>query len=346
VLAQLGVTEAVAGCPIVSSMDVVEIARLADGTPVHVDRNAAQADGIVLINRVKPHTTFSGPNESGLAKMIAIGLGKQKGAETCHALGFGHMARLVVEMAQAKLAVLPVLFGVATVENAYDEVARVAAIAAEDIVEAERELLLEAKRNMPRILFDEIDVLIVDQLGKEFSGTGMDPHVTGRASTPYLGKLPLRAASVAVLDVTDRSQGNCNGMGLADVTTRRLFGKIDFDYTYANNLTATVMRSGMIPPVMETDELAIKAAIKVCNAPALDRVRVVRIPNTLQIGDIQISESLVAEASRNPSIEIVGRPHSMTFDAVGNLPDIGRWHRATPVGHAAEADARDKLEEA
>lgn len=330
VLASLGVTEETAGCAIRASMEVVELGALPKGMAVFVDREAYQADGIVVINRVKAHNSFSGPIESGLAKMITIGMGNQKGADAAHALGFGRMADLVVEMAKVKLASLPFLFGIATVENAYDRLAKIAVVPAEKIIDEERELLAEAKRNMPRLLLQPLDVLIVDQLGKEFSGGGMDPYVTGRASTRFLNPAP-SPARLAVLDVSERSHGNCCGVGMADITTRRLVNKMDFDYTYANILTSTVTPSARIGLIMESDRLAIQAAIKTCNAPDLARVRLTRIPNTLHVGEILISESLLDEARSNENIEIAGDPEPWSFNTEGNLPNVGAWHPSSVV---------------
>lgn len=325
VLANLGVTEASAGCPIVSSMEVTDLGVMANGLPVLIDKNAFEADGIVVINRVKAHNAFSGPNESGLVKMITIGLGKQKGADSCHALGFGHMAEFVVEMARIKLAKAPFLFGVATVENAYDKIKKVAAIPAEDIIEQERTLLTEAKANMPKLLLQPIDVLVVDQIGKEFSGGGMDPYTTGRAPTPHVTVGP-EPNKLVVLDITDQSHGNACGMGLADTSTRRLFKKVDFDYTYANNLTSTVTLSGKIPMIFESDRLAIQAAIKTCNIADPAKVRLVRIANSLNIEEIAVSESLLAEAAGYPGLTVLGEPADWGFDAYGDLSNIGKWH--------------------
>ncbi|MDR3588633.1 MAG: lactate racemase domain-containing protein [Negativicutes bacterium] len=324
VLASLGVTEVATGCPILSSMEVVELGVLDNGLPVLIDKNAYEADGIIVINRIKAHNAFSGPNESGLVKMITIGLGKQKGADSCHALGYQHFAEFLVEMARIKLGRLPFLFGIGTVENAYDRVAKIVAIPAEAIIETERSLLLEAKGNMPRILLQPLDILIVDQLGKEFSGGGMDPYTTGRAPTPYLDPGP-GPSRLVVLDVTERSHGNTCGMGMADITTRRLFNKIDFDFTYANILTSTVTPSGRIPLLMDTDRLTIQAAIKTCNAACPDKIRMVRIANSLHIGEMYISESMVKDAEQHPQIAVCGKPAELVFDAAGNLPDLGAW---------------------
>jgi hypothetical protein len=325
VLAGLGVTEASAGCPIVSSMETVELGVLENGLPVLMDKNAMQADGIVVINRIKPHTAFSGPNESGLVKMITIGLGKQKGADSCHAFGFGHMAKNIVDMAKIKLQQAPFLFGIGTIENAYDKVAKIIALSPEEIIEAEKELLIEAKANMPRILFTPLDVLIVDQMGKEFSGAGMDPNITGRAATPYV-TTSQKTSKMAVLDITDQSHGNAVAMGLADITTRRLFNKIDFEFTYANCLTSTVTLGGVIPIIMESDRFAIQAAVKTCNAADLSRVRMVRIANTLHLEEIYLSEAMLDEARQNSHSTVLTDPEDWEFDPVGNLCDIGGWH--------------------
>jgi hypothetical protein len=325
VLAGLGVTEESAGCPIVSDMEVVEVGVLSNGLAVLVDKQAYQADGIIVINRIKAHNAFSGSHESGLVKMITIGLGKQKGADTAHALGFGHMAELNVEMAKVKLAKLPILFGVATVENAYDRVAKIAAIPAEHIIEAEQKLLAEAKANMASLLLQPLNILVVDQLGKEFSGGGMDPYITGRAPTPYVEPGPT-ATRVVVLDVTDRSHGNCCGVGMADITTRRLFNKMDVEYTYGNVLTSTGIASARVGLIMDSDRLAIQAAIKTCHAPNASRIRMARIANTLHVGEIHISETMLPQAREHSGIDILGDPQPWQFDAGGNLSDIGVWH--------------------
>jgi hypothetical protein len=317
-LEALGVTEASAGCPILSSMDTVQLGKLGNGLPVLMDRNAMEADGIVVVNRVKPHTSFSGPNESGLVKMITIGLGKQQGAESCHALGFGEMAKNIVDMARVKLAKSPILFGVATVENAYEHIARVAAVPAEDIIDEEQKLLREAKSLMPSILFNPLDVLVVDEMGKEFSGTGTDPHITGRTSTPFV-QAQQRIARMVILDLSERSHGNATGVGLADICTRRLFEKIDLQPTYANHITSTVLAHAKIPMIMESDLRAVQLAVKTCGVADLQRVRMVHLPNTLHLEHIEISEGLLQEARSNPRIEVLGEPRAWSFDVRGRL---------------------------
>lgn len=320
VLAHLGVTEDTAGCPIRSSMEVVEIGQLDNGLPVYVDKHAYGADGIVVINRIKPHTAFRGPSESGLIKMLTIGLGKQKGAESCHAYSFQYMAEHIIAMAEISLAKLPVLFGIGTVENAYDQVSRVIAVAAADMLEMDKALLIEAKANMPRLLFNQIDVLIIDQIGKNISGDGMDPNITGRYPTPYASGGP-EINKMVVLDLTKETHGNANGMGTADFATRKLLDKVNFPMTYANGLTSTVVGPTHLPTILDNDRDAILAAIKTCNARNLTKARVIRIKDTLHLGEIWISEAMMEEARSTAGATLVGQAVAMEFDEQGNLLD-------------------------
>lgn len=317
ILNNLGVTEASAGCPIRATMEVDELGRLANGLPVYIDRFAAASDGIVVINRIKPHTAFRGPSESGIVKMITIGLGKQKGAESCHAYSFRYMAENIVAMAKVVLDQKPVLFAVGTVENAYDEVAKVVAVPAEKLIETDQLLLKEAKENMPRLPFAQIDALIIDRIGKDISGDGMDPNITGRYPTPYASGGP-EVMKMAVLDLTDRTEGNANGMGTADFTTKRLIDKTNLFATYANGLTSTVVTPTHMPTVLANDLDAVRAAIKTSNARDLATVRLVRIQDTLHLGEFYISEALLPEAQQ-ASLEILSQPQAMVFDEDGNL---------------------------
>lgn len=307
VLKQLGVTEEFIGAPILSSMDVVEVGRLPGGLPIYTDKHAYEADKVIVINRIKPHTSFRGPVESGLMKMITIGLGKQKGAEAAHAYSFKYMAQHVPEMARVILSKVPIIFGLGTLENAYDRPAKIVAVPAEKLEEVEPQLLLEAKALMPKILFDPIDVLVVDEIGKDISGDGMDPNITGRYATPYASGGP-EVARIVVLGLTDTTHGNANGLGMADMTTRKAFEAIEWEKGYANALTSTVVNVVKVPMFLETEELAIKAAIKTCNAFELDKVRLVRIHNTLHMKEIWISESLLQEAMGREDIEILSEP--------------------------------------
>jgi len=318
VLSHFGITEETMGAPIRSSMEVVQIDQLANGLPVYVDQIASQADAIVVINRVKPHTAFRGRIESGIMKMIAIGLGKQKGAEACHQLGFKYMAENVPAMASIMIEKLPIVFGVAIVENAYDETCRIEVLPAAEIEAREEELLVEAKSRLPKILFDEVDVLVIDYIGKNISGDGMDPNVTGRYPTPYAHGGP-EVSKMVVLDLTPETKGNANGVGTADFTTQRLVDKTNLEATYANGLTSTVCAPTKLATTLENDYYAIKAAVKTCNILDYTTCKLVRIQDTLHLGEIEISINLLEAARQHPDIEILTEPYDLTFDAEGNI---------------------------
>jgi hypothetical protein len=313
VLEQLGVTEASVGAPILSSMDVVEVGRLPKGLPIYIDKNAYEADKIIVINRIKPHTAFRGPVESGLMKMITIGLGKQKGADAAHAYSFKYMAEHVPEMAKITLAKAPIIFGLGSLENAYDRPAKIVAVPSEKFEEIEPQLLVEAKALMPRLILDPIDVLVVDEIGKDISGDGMDPNITGRYATPYASG-GADVSRIVVLGLTEKTHGNANGIGHADVTTRKVFEETIWDYGYANALTSTVVGVIKMPMFLDSEKLAVQAAIKTCNAFDLTKVRMVRIHNTLELKEIWISESMLPEALEHPDIEVLGEPAPMVFD--------------------------------
>lgn len=318
VLEHLGVTEESAGCEIRSSMEVVKIDKLDNGLPIYMDKYASEADGIVVINRVKPHTAFRGKVESGIMKMISIGLGKQKGAEACHQLGFKHMAEHVPAMARIAIDKKSILFAVATVENAFDKVAKLEVLKAEEIEDKEPDLQTLAKKLLPKINIDQIDVLIIDQIGKNISGDGMDPNITGRYPTPYAHGGP-DVTKMAVLDLTPQTEGNANGVGTADFTTQRLVDKMDREATYANGLTSTVVGPTHISTAMPTDKAAIQAAIKTCNILDFTKVRMVRIKDTLHVGEIEVSESLLDHVSEHPNMEQVSDLYELFFDEEGNL---------------------------
>ncbi|MGE7906574.1 lactate racemase domain-containing protein [Peribacillus sp. NPDC094092] len=313
VLLQLGISEESVGAPILSSMEVIKLDELPNGLPVYIDKLAYESDKIIVINRIKPHTAFRGPVESGLMKMITIGLGKQKGAEAAHAYSFKYMAEHVPEMAKISLAKAPIIFGLAMIENAYDKPAKIVAVPAEELEEVEPGLLLEAKSLMPKIHFDSIDVLIVNELGKDISGDGMDPNITGNFATPYATGGP-EVKRTVVLGLTEKTHGNANGIGMADMTTKAVMNEIEWEKGYANALTSTVTDVVKLPMFLDTQELAVKAAIKTCNAFDLNKVRVVRIKNTLEIGEIWISESMMEEALKNKNLELLSEPEELALD--------------------------------
>jgi hypothetical protein len=320
VLAKLGIREETVGAPIRSSMEVVRVDTLPNGLPVYADRAAAEADAIVVINRIKPHTAFRAKIESGLMKMISIGLGKQKGAEACHRLGFGQMAENIVDMGRVLISRLPIVFGVALVENAYDQLCHVEVVLSEQIETREPTLLEMAKSRMPRLLFPDLDVLVIDRIGKNISGDGMDPNITGRYPTPYAQGGP-RVNKMVVLDLTSETGGNANGVGTADFTTQRLVDRMDHIATYANGLTSTVVAPTKIPTTLPNDRLAVQAAVKTCNILDPYRVKLVRIRDTLHLGEIRISETLLPEAEQHPDVEVLSQPEPMQFDGEGNFTD-------------------------
>ncbi len=318
-LAELGVTEAAAGCPVRASVEVVEIGTIDSGMPVYMDRIASEADGIVVINRIKTHTAFHAEYESGLVKMLAIGLGNDIGAKSCHQLGFGKMAENIVAMTRMKLDKMPVLFGVAVVEDGAENVSIIEVIDAGKIMEREPELLKISKSYMPSIGIDQIDVLVVDRMGKEISGDGMDPNITGRYATPYASGGP-QVSKLAILGVTEKSHGNVIGVGQADICTQKLFEGADLETTYVNSLIATVTSVARLPMILPTDYDAIRAAILTCNIGDFSRVRLVRIRDTLHLGELLVSEALVDEVSGKANVISVNGPVEMKFTDGAALP--------------------------
>ncbi len=321
-LAKLGVTEATVGCEIRSSMETDEIGVLDNGMSVRMDRHAHAADGIILFNRIKPHTSFRAPNESGLAKMLSIGLGKQSGAETCHSRGIDNVGIFVAKMARMKLARCKVLFGIGTIENAYDGLARVVALDSDGMLEAEAPLLQVAMGNMPRLpvgpleaptASGDLDVLVVDEIGKEFSGTGMDPNITHRFTSPKM-EVHLRISRMAALGLSPRSNGNANGAARADVITARLEADFDREAVYANAITSQVVIQAKIPMVMPCDRTAIQTVVKTCGAADITQVRLLRIPNTLKLEYIYASEAMLPELRDRPGLEVISDLEEMRFE--------------------------------
>lgn len=317
-LAGMGVSEETVGAPVRATMDTVHITTTQSGLPVVMDRYASEADGIIVFNRIKPHVAFRGPFESGLMKMIAIGLGKQRGADICHNLGFGKMAENIPAIANAVLKHKPVLFGVGLVENAYHQTHTVAVLDPHEIAQKEPALQQLSKDLCPRILFDKLDVLIMDEIGKDISGTGFDTGVVGRYHTPFASGGP-SITKMGVLDLTDKSHGNANGIGIVDFTTQRLFDKFIPEQTYPNALTSTVPLSVKMPMVLKNDQQVFQAAIKTCNIVDKRNVRLVRIKNTVKLDVIEVSENLRDEVQQHPQLGIVSEAYPLAFNESGNL---------------------------
>jgi hypothetical protein len=324
VLRSLLITEESVGAPILSSMEVVEIGRSRFGFPVLVDRHASEADGIVVVNRIKPHTEFEGPIESGLMKMMAIGLGKHKGCLEVHKQTVQYGYRDVIpEIGQIILEKLPVLFGVGLVENIYDETAMIRAILPSQFLEEERKLLVQAKGLMARLPFDQIDILLVDEMGKNISGTGMDTNVVGRIM--FVGeKEPEkpRITRIVVLDLAEESHGNAIGVGLADYTTQTLLGKIDASATATNSIAGMTPEKGRTPLALPTDQEAVEAAFTTIGAIKAEEARVVHIKNTLEIAELHISESLLEDMEKRDDLTLLKDLGSLAFDEAGALQRV------------------------
>ena len=319
IIEEYGVTEEFCGAPIVSCMDVVRIGYTSDKRDVCIDKNAAAADGIILVGRIKPHTDFRGPYESGLMKMMVIGLGKQHGAEIFHTQGPAHMAENLPLFGNVILQKAPILFGLAIIENAYDETAEISALLRDEISETEPKLLLRARELMAKSYIQEVDLLIVDQVGKDISGDGMDPNIIGRFCNPYVSG-GMNANKIAILDISPASHGQMAGLGYGDVTTRRCLNNCDFAATFPNALTSTTFSPFRVPMVLESDHDAIAACLKYSgNGNDKNNPRVIRIRDTLHMGEILVSEALLPEVLAHPHMTLLGDPEPFTFDSDGNL---------------------------
>ena len=288
--------------------------------PVFMDKNASEADGIILFNRIKPHTSFRGPYESGLMKMMAIGLGKQKGAESIHHQSPAIMHELVEEYGRTILENAPVLGGIAIIENAYDDTYLIKGLSPEEIISEEPKLKEISYKTIAHLLFDKCDVLVVDKIGKNISGDGMDPNVSGRFVQPKYCSGGIQAEKCVILDLTDETHGNAQGIGLAEVTTRRLFNKMKLEMTYPTGVTNTFLHLMKIPMIMDNDREALQLALMCCpEAEDHDHMKMIRIPNTAHIGVIEISEGMLPLVENNPNFEVLTEPYDLPFDENGNL---------------------------
>jgi len=318
ILTGYGVTEEYLGCPIRATMEVDQLGQTPDGMPVFIDRYAHAADGIILCGRVKAHTAFRGPYESGIMKMAVIGMGKQHGAQTVHRDGFKALGEMLPVIGKVILDNAKVLGALALVENAFDETCIISGMLKEEIMEKEPPLLKRSKEFLGKIFFDDIDVLVVDRIGKDISGDGMDPNITGRFAVPYV-KGEKNVQHIAVLDLTEETHGNCNGLGLADVTTKRLVDKIDVDCTFPNVVTSTVLCTPKIPLFTHSDKSCIQIALRTCNYIDRAHPRIVRIRDTMNLEQIEISEAMLPEAEASQHVEVLTQPEEWKFNEEGNL---------------------------
>ncbi len=320
VLASYNITEESMGCPIRSSMEVVDLGFSERNRRVVIDKYAYQADGIIISCRLKPHNAFRGKYESGPCKMMTVGLGKQEGASMVHTDGMDVIAENIPTMAKVVLEKAPILFAIPCIENAYDETCRIEAILAEDILTREPELLQYAFSNMPRLMVEESDVLVVDEVGKNFSGTGVDPNITGTFSTPYASG-GIKVQRTCFLNLSEASHGNALGCGLASAITKKIFDDMDIEKMYPNCITSTVLASARIPCVVATDKEAMQICIRTCNKIDQNHVRMVRIPNSLHIDSIMLSEAYYEDvkAGKYPGVEALDEPMELEFDEKGNV---------------------------
>ena len=316
ILASYGITEETMGCPIRSSMEVVQLDNGGLELPLYMDKHAHDSDGIILVNRIKPHTAFHGEFESGLVKMSIIGLGKERLANAIHSFGIYGLKTLMPQAGRKILETGKVLLGIGIVENAYDQTAIIETMTPAEILAREPVLLDQAKANLPSFPLSEIDVLVVDQIGKNISGSGMDPNIIGRMRIrgevePAFPSIK----SIVITDLTDVSHGNACGIGLADVATRRLADKVDWDATYMNGVTSGFYEHFMLPIVAQTDKQALEWGIRASHDPHKPK-KLVRITDTLHLDEMYVSEPALEEVKGK--VEIVGNPVSL-FDQQGSL---------------------------
>ena len=329
VLAEYGITSASLGVPIEASMEVRCIGTCLDGRQVFFSVPALEADGVIAINRVKPHTDFWGPLGSGILKMLTIGFGKQAGASSAHqaVVHLGHET-VIREFSRVILDAVPVLCGVALLEDQRHQTADLEVLLPDQIVSGEERLLQKAGKLMARLPLDEIDLLIVDEIGKEFSGAGMDPNVTGRDGSGYSDSLLIRTARtphvirILVRDLSAATSGNGIGIGMADFTTSRAVKALDLRYTYMNSLTAIKLLTSKIPIHFDSDREAIQVALETLASPNPETLRVVRIANTLSLERMLVSESCVEALAERPGVTMIGTAQPMHFDEDGNLPPL------------------------
>jgi hypothetical protein len=336
-LSELGITESAIGCEIRSEMNTVVVGTNSFGLPIHFDRNAFEADGIILLNRIKPHTSFTGRYESGLLKMLSVGLGKREGAAQVHKLGLPGLRTLVPEVGAFLLEKTPVKLGLAILENAREHTARIVAVEPEDLLETEPRLLDEARNLMARLPFDQIDVLVVGELGKNYSGTGLDPNVIGRQRVETMPDLPRPVVTrLAVLDLSAETRGNALGIGLADLTTERLVRGIDPTPMRVNSLTSNFLTRARVPLALPTDREVIVVALETCWRNDAREARMVLIPNTLELTSFWITRPLAAEVAACRELAIETAFLEIPFDLQGNVfqerlfPESQRARRHRP----------------
>jgi len=323
VLEHYGITESSMGAPVRATMETTQVGETPQGIPVFLDNYALGADHVVVVNRVKPHTDFDGDIESGLCKMMAIGLGKHTGAIQYHRANIKHgYYTVITNVSRVVRANCKILFGLGIVENAYDETAVIEAMLTPEIEDSEKRLLAIAKSNLARIPFDQGDVLVVDEMGKNISGAGMDTNVIGRnVSQRERAAVKPWFTRIFVRDLTEESYGNAVGIGLADLVSRRLVNKIDYSPTYINAITSTNVEAARVPVTFDTDREAMETAFSTCGN-SLEACRMIWIKNTLKLDQFIATEALLDEIGSKPHLKVLERLGELSFDGKGNLPSL------------------------
>jgi len=320
ILASYGITENELGVPIKSSMETVEIGNTKEGVPIYFQKDAFLADGIIPINKINVHGDFRGEIESGMLKMLVIGFGKHKGATSIHSLGIEDFHHIIPQVGSIILEKLPVIFGIACLENAFNNLAELNVILPEEIVSEEKRMLKYVKENMARIRIPEIDVLIIDEIGKNISGDGLDVNIVGRFAGKQKNDIQAPIIKkIVILDLTKETEGNACGVGNADIITRKLFNNIDFNKTYTNAITSGVLESVRIPLVSKSDQEAIELATYITNIFDASKAKIMRIQNTNKLEEILVSESIYQEIKNQDHFSKVGSLKEMIFDNNGNI---------------------------
>ena len=317
-LAGYNIKEETMGVPILSSMEVVQIGELPDKTPVYCDKNAYESDGIVVLNKIKPHTDFRGKHESGMAKMMAIGLAKHKGASMFHMKGFPSFPERIPQVCNVFLKNAPVAFGVGIVQNAYDEISNLEVMEKENILDRDAALLLRAKEKIAKFKMSNIDVLIIDEIGKNISGNGHDPNIVGRSNSVGFEDV-LKLQKLFIRGLSKETHHNASGLAMADITTRRCVKDVDFEGTWINIVTCTMLNGGRIPVYANNDKEALLLAIRTCVGIDFDNVKVVRIKNTLSMNEIEVSENYYDELKDRDDVEFLCKPYDIKFDEDGYM---------------------------
>ncbi len=316
ILTSYGITEETMGCPIISSMETVKIGHADEiDVDVQIDKNAYEADGIIVLNRIKAHTGFKGKYESGLMKMMTVGLGKQAGAYVAHSAGDDAMPERLFAIGSEIIRKSNVILGVGLMENAFDKTYKIAFLQPEEIPVKEPELLNEAKAAMGKIFLDACDVLILEKIGKNYSGGGMDPNVVGRSRLP----IGIKSERMGIFELSEESHGNATGMGRADVGTMKFFHQISFDDTYPNAVTDHDSSVYKIPLIAENEKECIQTSMAICLNMDVNNPRIIILKNSLEIEDMLISEALIPEAKTREQLTITSEPFELEFDSEGNL---------------------------